>query len=92
MSSIKNYCLNSNYNNKTNNDYCYQLSNMYKAYQKNKNLTKDVNFNKEIIFTYHMVNYGHSFVCQDEWKYIDNKINNLKFKNIEQLENFYEQI
>lgn len=89
MSSLRLYC--SINKNQESNEYCQQLANMYKAYDENKKLSYNECFNKEMIFTYHMINYGHTFNCRSEWKSIDSKINNLKFTNIQELEKFYDK-
>ena len=90
MSSERNQCLDKN--NKTKNVFCLQLSNMYKAYFSNKNLIQNNDFTSEIIFTYHMIQYGNSLFCHSRWKMIDHTIDNINFKNINELEQFYDNL
>ena len=94
MSSTKDYCLDSKNNNKTPNPWCQQLSDMYKAYERNNKLVRDVRFNKKILFTYHMVNTSNSGACRQRWGEIDFKcFGNLDHMNtITDLEQFYDKM
>ena len=89
--STKEYCLGAE--NQTN-SWCKQLSRMYKEYDRNHEIIKDVRFTKEMIFTYHMINTDDSREGRGKWLEINFKCfgNIGHFKNINDLEKFYDTI
>ena len=91
MSSTKEYCLGTE---NQPNSWCKQLSRMYKEYDRNHEIIKDVRFTKEMIFTYHMINTDDSREGRGKWLEIDfNCFGNIgHFKNLNDLEKFYDTI